>query len=214
VIDLKTAPVKVGYIAGSGDRVPEAIRQMGFDLEMISEGELASGDLSRFDTIVVGIRAYQVRADIVANNQRLLDFAKSGGTLVVQYQLPGYAQAGAGLTPYPTQMGPRVADENAPVRILDARHPIFTSPNRITDADFTGWVQERNLYNFRDMAPEYIGLLESHDPGEAENTGGLVVAKVGKGSYIYCSYSMFRQLPGGVSGAFRLFANILSYKQK
>ncbi|HVF46350.1 MAG TPA: PIG-L family deacetylase [Pyrinomonadaceae bacterium] len=214
VIDLKTAPVKVGYIAGSGDRVPEAIRQMGFNLEMISESELASGDLSMFDTIVVGIRAYQVRPDVVANNQRLLDFARSGGTLIVQYQLPAYAQPGAGLTPFPTQMGPRVADETAAVRIVDPSHPIFTFPNKITNADFTGWVQERNLYNFREMAPEYTGLLESHDAGEPENTGGLVAAKLGKGSYIYCSYSMFRQLPAGVPGAFRLLANILSYKQK
>jgi hypothetical protein len=214
VIDLKTARVKVGYIAGSGDRVPEAIGQMGFDLEMISENELASGNLSRFDTIVVGIRAYQVRPDVVSNNQRLLDFARSGGTLIVQYQLPAYAQPGAGLTPFPTQMGPRVADEKAAVRIVDQTHPILTFPNKISEADFAGWVQERNLYNFREMAPEYLGLLESHDTGEPENTGGLVVAKLGKGSYIYCSYSMFRQLPAGVPGAFRLFANILSYKQK
>src|SRR5687767_10155586 len=127
---------------------------MGFNLEMISENELASGNLARFDTIVVGIRAYQVRPDVVANNQRLLDFARNGGTLIVQYQLPAYAQPGAGLTPFPTQMGPRVADENAAVRIIDPADTMFTFPNKITEADFQGWVQERNLYNFRDMAPE------------------------------------------------------------
>ena len=209
VFDLKTSPVKIGYVEGSGDRVPEAIRQMGFDLEMISESELSGGDLSKYDTIVVGIRAYQVRPDVVANNKRLLDFANNGGTLIVQYQLPAYAQQN--LAPYPMQMGPRVADENAPIKILQPTHPIFNVPNKITNADFLGWIQERNLYNFSTMDAKYTGLLESHDPGEAENNGGLVIADVGKGKYIYSSYSMFRQLPAGVPGAYRLFANILSF---
>lgn len=208
LFDLKTAPVKIGYILGSGDRVPEAIKQMGFDIETITESELAIGNLSKYDTIVVGIRAYQVRPDVVANNKRLLDFASKGGTLVVQYQLPAYAQQNLG--PFPMQMGPRVADENAAVTIVQPGHPILNFPNKISDADFANWVQERNLYNFSTMDAKYIGLLESHDTGEAENRGGLVVADVGKGNYVYCSYSMFRQLPAGVSGAYRLFANILS----
>ncbi len=208
IIDLKTAPVKVGYLAGSGDRVPEAIRQMGFDLEIISENELASGTLSRFDVIVVGIRAYQVRPDLVANNKRLLDYANGGGTLIVQYQLPGYAQQN--LAPYPMQMGPRVTDENAEVKIVVPESPIFNFPNKIGPSDFIGWVQERNLYNFSTMDPKYTGLLESHDGTEAENKGGLVIADVGKGKYIYCSYSLFRQLPAGVPGAYRLLANMLS----
>lgn len=207
VIDLAISSAKIGYVTGSGDRVPEAIKQMGFSVETISESELASGDLSKYDTIVVGIRAFQVRPDVVANNTRLLDFARNGGTLVVQYQLPPYGQTHA---PFAVQQGPRVADENAPVTITDAKHAIFASPNRITADDFTGWVQERNLYNFTNMPSEYTGLLESHDTGEAENKGGLVIAKLGKGNYIYCSYSMFRQLPAGVPGAYRLFANILS----
>ncbi len=212
ILDLKIAPVKVGYVVGSGDRVPDAIRQMGFNLETISEGDLASGDLSRFDAIVVGIRAYQVRPDVVANNGRLLDYAREGGTLIVQYQLPGYAQQK--LMPFPTQMGPRVADENAPITILVPDHPIFNFPNKITAADFRGWVQERNLYNFTGFGPEYTGLLEAHDPGEAENKGGLVIAPLGKGTYIYTGYSFFRQLPAGVEGAYRLFANILSSSAK
>ncbi|MGQ0541096.1 MAG: hypothetical protein ACT4O9_04495, partial [Blastocatellia bacterium] len=211
VLDLKTTPVKVGYIAGSGDKVPQAILQMGLDLTVIDERTLASGDLSRFDVIVVGIRAYQVRPDLVANNKRLLDFASNGGTLIVQYQLPGYSQQN--LMPFPAQMGPRVADENAKVTILKPDHPVFSFPNKITDADFTGWVQERNLYNFSTMDSRYTPLLESHDTGEPENGGGLVIADVGKGKYIYCSYSLFRQLPAGVPGAFRLFANMLSIKQ-
>lgn len=211
IFDLKTAPVRIGYIPGSGDRVPEAIRQIGMNVEILSESDIASGDLSRFDVIVVGIRAYQVRPDLVANNKRLLNFANKGGTLIVQYQLQGYSQQN--LMPFPAQMGPRVADENAKVTILQQEHPIFNFPNKINDADFAGWVQERNLYNFSTMDAKYTGLLESHDVGEAENKGGLVVADVGKGKYIYCSYSLFRQLPAGVPGAFRLFANMLSFKQ-
>ncbi len=208
VIDLKTAPVKSGYIMGSGDRVPDAIRQMGFSLTMISESELASGDLSKYDTIVVGIRAFQMRPDVVANNQRLLDYASQGGTLIVQYQLPSYAQQK--LPPFPVEQGPRVVDENAAMKVLVPDHPAFNFPNKITDADWAGWVQERNLYNFTKMPAEYTGLIESHDAGEPENAGGLVIAKLGRGNYVYCSYSMFRQLPAGVPGAYRLFANLLS----
>jgi len=209
LIDLKTVPVKVGYIRGSGDRVAEAIRQLGVDVEDIDAAMLASGDLSQFDTIVVGIRAYQVRPDLVANNKRILDFASNGGTVIVQYQLPDtFAQRS--LTPFPAQQGPRVVDENAAVTIVQPAHPIFNFPNKITADDFKGWVQERNLYNFAQMDPKYVGLLESHDTGEPENKGGLVVADIGKGKYIYCSYSLFRQLPGGVRGAYRLLANMLS----
>ena len=146
VFDLKNTPTKIGYVMGSGDRVADAIKQMGFDIATISENELANGDLSKYDTIVVGIRAYQVRPDVVANNKRLLDFASNGGTLIVQYQLPQYAQQN--LAPFPAQQGPRVVDENAEVKILKPENPIFLFPNVIGPADFTGWVQERNLYNF------------------------------------------------------------------
>ncbi|QQS33654.1 MAG: PIG-L family deacetylase [Acidobacteriota bacterium] len=210
VADIRTTPVKIGYIPGSGDRIPEALRQMGFDVTTITESELAGGDLSPYDTIVVGIRAYQVRPDLVANNRRLTDFMNAGGTLVVQYQLTGYAQQN--LAPFPMQMGPRTADEDAKVVFARPEHPILNTPNKITDADFAGWVQERNLYNFSTMDERYVGLLETHDPNEAENFGGLVVADVGRGKYVYCSYSMFRQLPAGVPGAYRLFANIVGYR--
>jgi len=209
LVDLQTVPVRVGYIRGSGDRVPDAIGQLGLAVEEIDEQTLASGDLGKYDTIVVGIRAYQVRPDLVANNQRLLDFAENGGTLIVQYQLtPTYARRN--LTPFPADTGPRVSDENAPVTILEPTHPIFNFPNKITQDDFKGWVQERNLYNFSTMDPRYVGLLESHDAGEGENKGGLVIADIGKGKYVYCSYSLFRQLPAGVPGAYRLLANMLS----
>ncbi len=210
VFDLKFTPAKIGYIAGSGDQMPEAIRQIGLGLEFLDEKYLSSGDLSKFDVIVAGIRVSEVRPDFAANNQRLLDWVNNGGTLIVQYQRPVYTQQN--LAPFPAQMGPRVSDENAKVTILQPEHPIFNFPNKITDADFEGWVQERNLYNFSTMDPKYTGLLESHDTGEAENKGGLVVADIGKGKYVYCSYSLFRQLPAGVPGSYRLLANMLSFR--
>ncbi|HXH70934.1 MAG TPA: PIG-L family deacetylase [Pyrinomonadaceae bacterium] len=218
VLDLKVAPVTVGYIMGSGDAVPEAIRQMGLTVDLLNENDLTGGDLSRFDTIVVGIRAFQVRQDLISNNQKILDYVKNGGNLIVQYQRPDYVQQK--LNPFPASMTDtrgttagttaRVADENAKVTILEPDNTVFNFPNKITGADFSGWVQERNLYNFTTFDPKYTPLLESHDANEAENKGGLVVAEFGKGKYVYCSYAFFRQLPTGVSGAYRLFANLLS----
>lgn len=208
VLPLETAQVKVGYIMGSGDRIPEALTQIGLTPEFLTDADLANSDLSRFDVIVVGIRAYQVRPALVANNKRLLDFMTDGGTLVVQYQLSAYTQQN--LAPYPAQQGPRTVDENAPVNIVKPQHLLMNFPNKIGPSDFEGWVQERNLYNFGTMDERYTGILETHDSGEAENQGGLVVADVGKGTYVYCSYSLFRQLPVGVPGAYRLLANMVS----
>jgi hypothetical protein len=215
-IDLKTTPAKIGYVMGSGDEVADAIAQMGMPVTMLGEQDLASGDLSKFDTIVVGIRASETRQDLVANNARLLDYVRGGGNVVVQYQ----RFAWTGLAPFPVDIQDkqgtaagsiaRVVDENAPVKILEPGHRIFNIPNKITDADFVGWVQERNAYNLVTFDPRYTPLLESHDAGEQENKGGLVITKVGKGNWIYCSYSFFRQLPAGVGGAYRLFANLLS----
>lgn len=218
VLDLKIAPVSVGYIMGSGDEVPEAIRQMGPKVTLLNEKDVASGDLTKYDTIVVGIRASETRPDLVANNARLWEFVRNGGTIIMQYQRGGFGQSG--LAPYPvdttdkqgTAAGAiaRVVDENAKVTILKPRHSAFNFPNKITDADFSGWVQERNAYSLVTFDPQYTPLLESHDVGEQENKGGLVIAKIGKGNWVYCSYSFFRQLPSGVGGAYRIFANLLS----
>ncbi|HEX8131111.1 MAG TPA: PIG-L family deacetylase [Pyrinomonadaceae bacterium] len=219
VFDLRVAPVSVGYIMGSGDEVPEAIRRMGLNVTMLDEMQLATGDLSRFDTIVVGVRASQTRPDFVAHHARLLEFVRRGGALIVQYQRPDYAAKK--LPPLPAAMDvppkragdsaiARVVDERAPVRVLAPAHPAFNFPNRITDADWQGWVQERNLYSFTTFDPGYTPLLESHDAGEAEQRGGQVYARIGRGHYVYTSYAWFRQLPAGVPGAYRLFANLLS----
>jgi LmbE family N-acetylglucosaminyl deacetylase len=216
--DLSVAPVQIGYVMGSGDEVPAAIERMGLKVVMLNEDDLAASDLSRFDTIVVGVRASQARADFVANHKRLIEFVERGGNLIVEYQRPDYATQK--LPPFPATMETRgangqteiarVVDENAPVRVLQPAHPVFNFPNKITDADFLGWVQERNLYNFITLDPRYTPLLESHDAGEPENSGGMVFARLGRGSYVYTSYAFFRQLPAGVPGAYRLFANLLS----
>ena len=219
VLDLKIAPVRVGYIMGSGDAVPAAIRRLGLPVTMLEEKDLSTGDLSKYDTIVVGIRASQTRPDFVANNGRLLDFVKNGGTLIVQYQQQEYVQNN--LLPFPAKMesvvngtqrisNVRVVDENAPVKILAPNNPIFNYPNKINSADWDNWVQERNLYALTALDPRYTALTETQDEGEPPVTGGLVYAKIGKGNFVYNSYSFFRQLPVGVPGAYRLFANLLS----
>jgi LmbE family N-acetylglucosaminyl deacetylase len=212
VFDLKVAPVKVGYIMGSGDQVAEAIRRMGVDVTMVDGDILATGDLSRFDTIVVGIRASEANPDFVANNGRLLDYVQRGGTMIVQYQQQEYANKM--LPPFPagppTAANPRVTVEDAPVKILVPTHPAFNFPNKITDADFSGWVQERNAYAFSTFDSRYVPLLECADPGEPPVRGAEVYAELGKGRYVYTAYSWFRQLPAGVPGAYRQFANLIS----
>jgi LmbE family N-acetylglucosaminyl deacetylase len=211
VLDVKVAPVRVGYVMGSGDRVPDAIRRLGLDVTLLDEDFLSAGDLSRFDTIVIGVRASQVRPDFVAANGRLLDFAKAGGTLIVQYQRPDYTDRK--LAPFGGLMkGPtaRVTEEDAKVTLLQPEHPALSAPNRIGAADFDGWVQERSLYEFTDFGPELVPLLAAGDTGEEPGRGGYLHAKLGAGHYVYTGYAFFRQLPAGVPGAYRLFANLLS----
>jgi hypothetical protein len=210
VLDLQVAPVRVGYIMGSGDQVPDALRRMGVSVAMLDDEAIASGDLSRFDTIVVGIRAAETRPAFVAHQARLRAFMERGGTLIVQYQQQEYIAAG--LPPYPAQMmgNSRVTDETAPVAMLEPRHAAFTFPNRISASDFDGWVQERNLYAFTGFDAQYTPLLQSADPGDEPQRGGQLYASVGKGHYVYTAYSWFRQLPAGVPGAYRQFANLIS----
>jgi LmbE family N-acetylglucosaminyl deacetylase len=208
VFDLKVAPVRVGYVMGSGDQVPDMLRRMGVSVTLVDDEMLGTGDLSQFDTIVVGVRASEARPAFVANNGRLLQYAERGGTLIVQYQQNDYV--GRNLAPYPAQMNSRVTNEVAPVKILAPEHPVFTFPNKIGPADFENWVQERNLYAFTTFDSRYTPLLETADPGEPPQHGGQVYARVGKGHYIYTAYAWFRQLPAGVPGAYRQFANLIS----
>lgn len=219
VVDLKIEDVKVGYVMGTGDRVPEAIGLLGLPLTLLDERDLTTGDLSRFDVIVIGIRASQVRPDYVANNGRLLEFVREGGTMIVQYQQQEFIREN--LLPYPAKMesvvngiqrvsNVRVVDETAPVTILVPNHTVFNFPNKIVNSDWDNWIQERNLYSLTGLDPQYTALLSTADEGETPVTGGLVHTKLGKGHYVYNSYSFFRQLPTGNPGAYRLFANLLS----
>jgi LmbE family N-acetylglucosaminyl deacetylase len=215
VFDVKLArDLKVGYVMGSGDDGPEALRQMGADVRMIGKAELASGDLSVYDTIVLGIRVYEVNEDVIANNKRLLDYVSNGGTLIVQYNKTEYANGN--FAPYPVKMarGDRVTDENAPITVLVPDHPLFNFPNKITADDWKGWTQERGLYFLSDWDARYTPLLaSSDDPGE-QLKGGQLIAQYGKGNYIYTAYAWFRQFPAGVPGAYRLFANLASYSKR
>ncbi len=211
LIDVDVAPVRIGYVMGSGDAVAESLRKLGLDVSLIDDDTLTGGDLSQYDTIVVGIRASQTREAYVAANGRLLEFVRAGGTMIVQYQQPDFAAKN--LAPFPVQMerNVRVVDETAPVNRLAPEHPAWNYPNRIADEDFEGWIQERNNYNWTAFDRDrYVPLTESHDPGEPESDGAMLYAKLGDGHYVYTAYSFFRQLPNGTPGAYRIFANLLS----
>src|SRR5271154_982495 len=206
------AGLRIGYIAADNDTLPEILKQIGIRVEMLDEVALAFGDLSKYDAITVGIRAYELRPDLLRANARLLDYVKRGGTLLVQYQrdfawneeLPAPFKA---TMPETTS---RVTDANSPVRFLAPDEPLLNSPNKITLEDFRGWVQERGLYFWGTFDSKYTPVLGLTDPGEAETKGSLVYVRDGKGLYIYTGLSFFRELPAGVPGAYRLFVNLLS----
>ncbi|MGA9260071.1 MAG: hypothetical protein WBV98_26005, partial [Candidatus Sulfotelmatobacter sp.] len=224
IVDVK-APhdLKIGYIMGAGDDIPTVLQQVGMDVTLISPEKLASEDpsaslgasLSAYGTIVLGIRAYDTQKDVVANNKKLLDYVAAGGTLVVQYNT-GVGDFNSGhFTPYPAELSrARVSVEEAPVEILAPGDEVFHYPNEIAGRDFDGWVQERGLYFMDKWDDHFKPLLACHDPGEAEQKGGLLQAKYGKGTYIYTGYAFFRQLPAGVPGAVRLYVNLLSAGHK
>ncbi len=213
VLDLTVpAGLHIGYIAGDNDVLPETVRQVGIQVDLLDEVALAFGDLSRYDAIVVGIRAYELRPDAMAANPRLLDYVQNGGTLLVLYERD-FAWAKLLPAPFRAEMAPqavRVTDQNSPVRFLAPDNPLLNSPNKITLDDFKGWEQERGLYFWSTWDPRYQAVLGLSDPGEPEATGGLVYARDGKGVYIYTGLSFFRELPDGVPGAYRLFVNLLS----
>ena len=211
-VNVKLPPgLKVGYLMGAGDEIPSVMKSVGLNVSLITPQELASGDFGRYDTIVVGIRAYDVRTDLREQNRRLLDFANRGGTLIVFYNQSVGAFNGGHYTPYPaTLSNSRVTVEEMPVEVLAPEDPVFAYPNKITEKDFDGWVQERGLYFMSQWDDHFKPLLSSHDPGEPPQKGGLLLAQHGKGIYIYSGYAFFRQLPAGVPGAIRLFVNMVS----
>ncbi|HET6837440.1 MAG TPA: PIG-L family deacetylase [Gemmatimonadales bacterium] len=223
--DLQIAPLalprrsRIGYVRGAADRVPEALAGVDIPVTLITPAVLERGNLDRYNAIIVGPRAYETDAALVENNRRLLEYARRGGLVIVQYQQHQFFNGR--FAPYPMKVGgtnptvshDRVVDENAPMRVLVPTHPAVRSPNRLGPADWKGWVQERGLYFARSWDRRYRAILETHDPGEPPLAGGLLIATVGKGTYIYTGLSFFRQLPAGVPGAFRLFANLLALRK-
>jgi LmbE family N-acetylglucosaminyl deacetylase len=212
VIDARFArSLRYAYVAGADEDVPHQLEPFGVEFHMILDEELPRINLSRFDAIVVGPSAYSTRTELRGAAPRLLDYVEGGGTLIVQYQ--PYDYQAPGMAPYPfryREPHDRVIDERAPVRLLAPEHPLFHVPNEIADGDFDGWVQERGRYFFSEWDRRYVPLLACADPGEDPKPGGLIVADHGRGTYVYCGYSLYRQLPAGVPGAFRLFANLLA----
>jgi LmbE family N-acetylglucosaminyl deacetylase len=209
-LDLKLAGKKIGYINGAGDLVPDALRQVGYEVHELDENEILNGDLSGYDAIVVGVRAYNVDPRLAIGQPRLLDYVKNGGNLLVQYNNSnGLVTKNIG--PYPFKVvNERVTDENAKISILDPNNPVLNYPNKINPSDFDGWVQERGLYFTKDADPQYQKVLQMADPNEAPKDGALITTQYGKGRFIYTSLAFFRQLPAGVPGAYRLFINLLS----
>jgi LmbE family N-acetylglucosaminyl deacetylase len=213
-VDLKLPRVtSVGYVRGAADRVPEALAAIGVPLHLLTGRELEHGDLSRYDAIVIGSRAYETEPALPAANSRILDYARAGGLVIVQYQQYPFVEGR--LSPDTIEISrphDRVTDETAKVTLLEPSHPIFKSPNAIVPGDWEGWVQERGLYFAHSWGPSFRPLLAMNDPGQPEQKGGLLVATVGKGHYVYTGLAFFRQLPAGVPGAYRLFANLLAWR--
>jgi LmbE family N-acetylglucosaminyl deacetylase len=213
VIDVAIAPsLSVGYVMGVGDQVPPALQQLGARVSFIDSDELAWGDLSKYDAIVTGVRAYERRDDLRANNHRLLKYVENGGILIVQYNKMEFNQAKYG--PYKALVSnDRITDEHAPVKVLVPDHPVFNYPNRIDDGAWKGWVQERGLYFLGERDAKYVDLVQMEDPFEYNKgvkTGALVEARYGKGRWLYVGLGLWRQLPSGTDGAYRLFANLIS----
>ncbi|TAN16151.1 MAG: PIG-L family deacetylase [Chitinophagaceae bacterium] len=203
----------IGYIIGAGDKVPQALEQMGYRVKMLSDNDLSNGDLRQYDAIVVGIRAYNTRNSLKYVQPRLLNYVKEGGTLLVQYN-KNFGLVTDNLGPYPFEVTThRITDETSPVNFLLPDDPILNFPNKISKNDFNGWVQERGVYFVENADPHYRKPLSMQDPDEVALDGGLIVCDYGKGKYVYSGLDFFRELPAGVPGAFRLFANLIAGKE-
>ena len=210
-VDVKVAPnLKIGYITGSGDDVPASLEHLGIKVEFLAAQDITGGDLSKYDAILLGVRAYAARPELATANSRLLDYVKHGGVMMVQYNTPEYDH---NFGPYAYVMGnnpEEVTDEVSKINILAPANPLFNWPNKVTEKDFTGWVEERGSKWLKTWDPHYEALLETHDTGQEPQKGGLLYATFGKGVYIYNAYAFYRQLPEGVPGAYRIFANMIS----
>ncbi|MDZ4808443.1 MAG: PIG-L family deacetylase, partial [Bacteroidota bacterium] len=215
-LDLKTYGKKIGYIVGAGDKVPEALEQMGYEVTLLTDKELSKNNLSQFDAILTGVRAYNTNDWMNKYYDKLMKYVNEGGNLIVQYNTSNQ------IGPVKAKIGPynfnitrtRVTDENATVSLLKPEHPVFNSPNKIVQDDFKGWIQERSIYHATDTSGKFEKLIGMNDPGEKSDDGSLIVAKYGKGWFTYTGIVFFRELPAGVPGAYRLLANIIALNKK
>lgn len=209
-IDLKTAGKKIGYIAGAGDLIPESLREVGYDIHNLTESEIINGDLSVYDAIITGVRAYNVNERLTYEQPKLMEYVKNGGNLVVQYN-NNNGLVTRNIGPYQfTVVNQRVTEEDAKVTFAEPNSPVLNYPNKITSADFNDWIQERGLYFADNIDSQYSTPLQMNDTGMAPNKGSLIVTNLGKGRFVYTSLAFFRELPAGVPGAYRLFVNLLS----
>ncbi|HEY2015546.1 MAG TPA: PIG-L family deacetylase [Bryobacteraceae bacterium] len=210
-VDVKTAPgLRIGYLPGTGDDVPQALQNLEQGVRVLASSDITQGDLAGYDAIILGTRAYAVRSELKSANSRLLDYVKNGGVLIVQYNLQDFDQ---NYGPYPFSLGSnpqKVVDEFSKVRFLKPDSPVMTWPNRITEGDFGGWVEERGHGFMQTWDPHYEALVETNDPEQDPQRGGLLLARYGKGAYIYDAFALYRQLPSGVPGAYRILANLVS----
>ncbi len=215
-VEVKVAPaLNVGYVMGVGDEVPKSLEQIGVKVTMLGENDLAKGNLDGFDAIIIGIRATAVRDELKAYSKRLLEYCERGGNLIYQYQTQEFDAAPYG--PFPYKLGARaeeVSEEDSKVTVLDPANRVFNWPNKITEADFQGWVEERGSKWMSTWDERYKPLLECNDRQQAPQKGGLMYAQYGKGTFVYAAYAFYRQLPAGVQGGYRLFANIISLKKQ
>jgi hypothetical protein len=214
-LDVKVLAKNVGYIVGAGDEVPAALQQMGCRVTILGPAEL-NGNLAAYDAIVVGVRAYNTDDYLGRYQAKLMDYVKNGGTMIVQYVTPGGFVNNGGLKvaqlgPYPFTVGrDRVTEEDAKMTFINPQHPLLNTPNKITEADFNGWIQERGIYFAQDWDKAYEPIFSANDQNEAPKQGSLIYGKYGKGHYMYTGLVFFRELPAGVPGAYRLFANMIS----
>ena len=203
--------VRVGYVMGVGDELPAALAQLGASVTLLDRDGLATGDLTRFDVVMTGTRAYAVREDLRAHNRRLLDWVRAGGRMVVLYNTPEFVPEE--FAPYDATLpgnAEEVSEQTAAVEILAPTHAFFTTPNRITGADFDGWIEQRGSKFFATWDARYTALVSSHDQGQTPQRGGWLTAQVGKGRWTYMAYALHRQVPYGVPGAYRILANLIS----
>ncbi len=213
-LDLQVSAKNIGYYMGAGDDIPNALRQMGCAVTLLNDNDLTPDNLKKFDAVVLGIRAYNTKEGLRLQQANLFEYVKNGGTLVTQYN-NSFDLVVPELAPYPLKLGrARVTDQHAEMRLLQPEHPLLNAPNKITAADFKGWVQERGLYFPSEWGPQFTPLFSSNDPGEKAADGSLLVAQYGQGQLVYTGLSFFRQLPSGVPGAYRLFANLVSSKTR